>query len=70
MFPITSNGEVTMIWATEDSGYRHLYLITSIITKVSNENGVQNVDPSESKYLIYILIIFLLDYINYIMVLY
>lgn len=52
MFPITSNGEVTMIWATEDSGYRHLYLITSIITKVSNENGVQNVDPSESKYLI------------------
>lgn len=50
MFPITSSGEVTMIWATEDTGFRHLYLITSIITKVSHENGLQNVDPSESKH--------------------
>jgi len=50
MFPITSSGEVTMIWATEDSGFRHLYLITSIITKVSHENSSQNVDPIESKY--------------------
>lgn len=50
MFPITCSSEVTMIWATEDTGFRHLYLITSIITKVSHENGIQNVDPSESKY--------------------
>lgn len=49
MFPITSSGEVTMIWATEDSGFRHLYLITSIITKISHENSIQNVDPIESK---------------------
>ncbi|XP_060862612.1 dipeptidyl peptidase 9 [Metopolophium dirhodum] len=48
MFPITSSSEVTMIWATEDTGFRHLYLITSIITKVSHENGIQNVDPSEN----------------------
>lgn len=48
MFPFTSSSEVTMIWATEDTGFRHLYLITSIITKVSHENGIQNVDPSES----------------------
>jgi len=48
MFPITTSGEITMIWATEDSGFRHLYLITSVITKVSHENGIQNVDPSES----------------------
>jgi len=49
MFPITTSGEITMIWATEDSGFRHLYLITCVITKVSHKNGVQNVDPCESK---------------------
>lgn len=53
MFPITNSGEVTMIWATEDTGFRHLYLITSIITKVSHENGLQNVDPSESKKMLF-----------------
>lgn len=56
MFPITTSGEVTMIWATEDTGFRHLYLITSIITKVSHENGIQNVDPSESKYFIVLIV--------------
>lgn len=59
MFPITNSGEVTMIWATEDTGFRHLYLITSIITKVSHENGLQNVDLSESKhFLSYFVFIF------------
>lgn len=67
MFPITSSGEVTMIWATEDTGFRHLYLITSIITKVSHENGIQNVDPSESKYFIVLIMNVLLFYCFFIL---
>lgn len=67
MFPITSSGEVTMIWATEDTGFRHLYLITSIITKVSHENGIQNVDPSESKYFIVLVMNVLLFYCFFIL---
>lgn len=66
MFPITNSGEVTMIWATEDTGFRHLYLITSIITKISHENGLQNVDPSESNhFLLFVELICLSYYLYY-----
>lgn len=42
IFPITDNGEVTFIWASEESGYRHLYLITSLLPRPGVVNGFSN----------------------------
>lgn len=60
MFPITDNGEVTIIWASEETGYRHLYLITSVISRPGvTTNGFLNpfdsgdnnsYDSSDSKF--------------------
>ncbi|XP_065212000.1 dipeptidyl peptidase 9-like isoform X2 [Planococcus citri] len=42
MFPITNTGEVTIIWASEETGYRHLYLITSLLPRPGVTNGFSN----------------------------
>lgn len=43
IFPITDNGEITFIWASEETGYRHLYLITSVIPRPGViSNGFSN----------------------------
>lgn len=42
VFPISDNGEVTIIWASEESGYRHLYLITSLLPRPGIVNGFIN----------------------------
>lgn len=34
---------VTFLWASEESGYRHLYLITSSLTQT--ENGISESTP-------------------------
>lgn len=46
IFPISENGEVTFIWASEETGFRHLYLITSLLPRPGNLNGFSN--PFES----------------------
>ncbi len=60
IFPITENGEVTIIWASEETGYRHLYLITSLLPRPGVVNGFSNpfdsgdsnsYETNESKYL-------------------
>lgn len=61
MFPITNNGEVTIIWASEETGYRHLYLITSLLPRPGVTNGFSNpfdsgdnnsCDSNDSRYLL------------------
>ena len=42
LFPITDNGEVTIIWASEETGYRHLYLISSLLPRPGIVNGFSN----------------------------
>ncbi|KAK7570778.1 hypothetical protein V9T40_010145 [Parthenolecanium corni] len=42
IFPISENGEVTFIWASEETGFRHLYLITSLLPRPGIVNGFSN----------------------------
>lgn len=49
MFPITDDGEVSFIWASEETGFRHLYLNTSLIPRVGVPNGFgSSLDATES----------------------
>lgn len=59
VFPITETGHVTIIWASEETGYRHLYLITSLLPRPGLVNGFSNpfdstdnnsYETSDSKY--------------------
>uniref|UniRef100_A0A1B6C6F4 Peptidase S9 prolyl oligopeptidase catalytic domain-containing protein n=1 Tax=Clastoptera arizonana TaxID=38151 RepID=A0A1B6C6F4_9HEMI len=46
MFPIDENGNLSFIWASEETGFRHLYYITTYLGSASN--GLQDsVDGSE-----------------------
>ena len=48
---MTESGKITFIWATEETGFRHLYLITT--NTAAHSNGVdENLDGNESKYLV------------------
>lgn len=47
IFPMTESGKITFIWATEETGFRHLYLITA--NTAAHSNGVdENIDGNES----------------------
>lgn len=49
IFRISESGEVTIIWASEETGYRHLYLITSLLPRPGIMNGFSNpFDSAES----------------------
>lgn len=48
MFPIDKNGKLSLIWASEETGFRHLYYITTNIGNTTN--GLQEaVDGTEGK---------------------
>ncbi|XP_054260848.1 dipeptidyl peptidase 9 [Macrosteles quadrilineatus] len=48
MFPISDCGKLTFIWASEETGYRHLYLITTNIGTYHNgvEDALHNAENS------------------------
>jgi hypothetical protein len=48
-FPTSENGELRFVWATEETGFRHLYLITAQMSGFSNgvEETLERMESEE-----------------------
>jgi hypothetical protein len=48
-FPTSENGELKFVWATEETGFRHLYLITAQMSGFSNgvEETLERMESEE-----------------------
>ncbi|XP_008479728.1 dipeptidyl peptidase 9-like [Diaphorina citri] len=45
LYPVTDSNKITYIWASEETGFRHLYLMTSLLA--SHSNGTLSSDVEE-----------------------
>uniref|UniRef100_A0A8D9DS68 Dipeptidyl peptidase 9 n=2 Tax=Cacopsylla melanoneura TaxID=428564 RepID=A0A8D9DS68_9HEMI len=45
LYPVTDSNKITYIWASEETGFRHLYLMTSLL--VAHSNGTHSSEIEE-----------------------
>lgn len=48
-FPVSENGELRFVWASEETGFRHLYLITAQVSGLTNgvEETLERMESEE-----------------------
>lgn len=48
-FPTSENGELRFVWASEETGFRHLYLITAQVSGLTNgvEETLERMESEE-----------------------